>query len=190
MNRELFFIPILQKALNADNTMTALKEAFCEINRLGKEDKYRQGFDNFRLFLEEFCSHDNFLRAERSEDLKSYPQILSIANQGLDRKLIIFRNNRMLETLTLNKKSNYRIGKIIAGTYTVKLSTGRVLWEGRLTENDLLIEMDGKDENIRLAADSEKSQPVPPRSIKLLDGMVILRIFAGFKAGTLQIELK
>ena len=190
MNKELFFIPILQKALNADNTMTALKEAFCEINRLGQEDKYGQGFSNFLLFIEEFCSHDNHLRTERSEDLKSYSQILSIANQGLDRKLIIFRDNIIVETLTLDKKSNYRIGKIIAGTYTVKLSTGRVLWEDRLAENDLLIEMNDKDENLRLAADSEKSQPVPSRLIKLLDDMVILRIFAGFKAGTMQIELE
>ena len=190
MNRELFFIPILQKALKTDNTIAALNEALCEINLLGKQDKYRQGFDNFRLFIEELCRHDNLLRAERSEDLKSYSQILSIANQDPGRKLVIFRNNRIIKALTLDKKSNYRIGKIIAGTYTVKLSTGRVLWEGRLTENDLLIEMNGKDENVRLAADSEKSQPVPSRSIKLLAGMVILRIFAGFKAGTMQIELK
>ncbi len=80
------------------------------------------------------------------------------------------------------------IRPIIPGWYTVQMSNGRVLWEGELTPEDVLWAFAHPAEDLPLAAETEKVQAEPTRTISLLDGELIMRIFAGLEAGVVRIE--
>ena len=57
MSKDLYFIPILNKAFQEAEPETALNNAFDEIKRIGKQKQYREGFSNFRRFMDEVCKH-------------------------------------------------------------------------------------------------------------------------------------
>jgi hypothetical protein len=53
MNRTLYFIPLIERALGQSNPRKALVEAFREIQSLGKDPAYADGFVRFLSFMEE-----------------------------------------------------------------------------------------------------------------------------------------
>ena len=53
MNRTLYFIPLIERALGQSNPRKALVEAFREIQSLGKDPAYADGFARFLSFMEE-----------------------------------------------------------------------------------------------------------------------------------------
>jgi hypothetical protein len=52
MNNDLFFLRILTKALNAPNPEQEIKKAFDEIEKLGRQPEYMQGYHQFRQFMD------------------------------------------------------------------------------------------------------------------------------------------
>jgi hypothetical protein len=62
MTPDMYFLPRIGKALRKPDPEQSLKEAFEEIERLGKTPKFQQGFKQFLVFMEEAYRHiDNFL---------------------------------------------------------------------------------------------------------------------------------
>ena len=59
MSEDLFFIPILAKALQDTDPKTALKAAFEQIKQLGQQEQYRQGYAQFEAFMAEAQSNCN-----------------------------------------------------------------------------------------------------------------------------------
>ena len=53
MNNNLFFIPIIVVALQSPDIEIALRDAFREIKKKGREERYAEGFRNFELFMQE-----------------------------------------------------------------------------------------------------------------------------------------
>ena len=53
MNRTLYFIPLIERALGQSNPRKALAEAFREIQSLGRDPAYADGFAMFLSFMEE-----------------------------------------------------------------------------------------------------------------------------------------
>jgi len=73
--------------------------------------------------------------------------------------------------------------RILPGNYRIKLvNTGWIIWEGRLTANELI---EHEDKNLRMAAESEDDHD---KKI-LLDGDMIVRTYAGPESGRIEIEL-
>jgi hypothetical protein len=185
LNRELFFIPVLQNALQTEDVKVALKDAFGKINQLGTDKRYRQGFENFEAFIQETCVHHALIEKQQVEDLGDYPQDV---NFGCE--LVILRGNVLLGTIKAGTSINESIHDIVPGTYTVKLSTGRVLWKGTLSKEDLIIRAIPGGQSIKLAADLGNSKIRPARIVTLLGGRIVLKIFKGFDRGVIQIELE
>jgi hypothetical protein len=52
MNKDLYFLKILTEALKAPNPEQKIKKAFDEIEELGRRPEYRQGYHQFRLFMD------------------------------------------------------------------------------------------------------------------------------------------
>jgi len=50
-DKKLFFIPTIARALQSDDPRRAMEEAFEEIRELGKEDEYKEGYQQFREFI-------------------------------------------------------------------------------------------------------------------------------------------
>jgi len=53
MNHNLYFIPILMKALDSSDVERALRQAFRTIRRLGRLPGYKDGYEQFHLFMKE-----------------------------------------------------------------------------------------------------------------------------------------
>ncbi|NQU74932.1 MAG: hypothetical protein HQ546_01290 [Planctomycetes bacterium] len=81
------------------------------------------------------------------------------------------------------------VGDITQGAYRLSLDTGRVLWQGHLTSQDLLWAKAFPGEPLRMAADTDQVKQRPVREISLLEGALTLRIYPGVEAGSLEIEL-
>ncbi|MEN6428747.1 MAG: hypothetical protein ABFE13_25645 [Phycisphaerales bacterium] len=69
------------------------------------------------------------------------------------------------------------------------LNTGRVLWEGQLSSEDLIWASAYGARDLDLAARTGDADRPPTRTWVLWGGDVILRTFAGVENGTIEIEL-
>ncbi|MCC6694869.1 MAG: hypothetical protein IT365_04470 [Candidatus Hydrogenedentes bacterium] len=79
---------------------------------------------------------------------------------------------------------------LVPGEYRVTFSTGRLLWEGRLEEADLLIRTSSRPEPLRLAAEGVGDKSHPSRVIACHAGGIVLRTFSGLENGSLEIILE
>ena len=52
MASNLFFMPLIVRAIGAPDIASALQSAFAEIQRLGKREEHRRGFAQFESFME------------------------------------------------------------------------------------------------------------------------------------------
>lgn len=189
MNRELYFIPILQKAMEAGNVRVALKKAFYEINQLGNHNEYKQGFKNFQAFIREVFVHYSLIKKQSVKDLETYSKLFSATRNLLHRNLSVFRDGSLIDTISLDKDRCQRIQGILPGLYTLCLSTGRMLWSGNFATEDIISEThDGK--NIKLAADSKEIAPKYSKRIILLNGLITLKMFKGINAAVMEIGLE
>ena len=50
-SKRLYFIPIIARAMNSDNTRNAMVEAFDEIQKLGNQPEYQEGYRQFLEFV-------------------------------------------------------------------------------------------------------------------------------------------
>lgn len=188
MDKNFYFIPMIEKALKEDDTATALQQAIYSIERLGKNRSYKQGLANFKLFISECKRRHEMICEQQTFDFRDYRQLFSAANQPLKPELIILKDSRILQTIAVDQNKPYRIENITAAAYTIKLSTGLTLWRQRLTSEMLLKEF-GRDQDIKMAADSTGGRDLPQKTFGLLAGVVTIKIFAGLFVGSMQIEV-
>jgi uncharacterized protein YaaR (DUF327 family) len=75
MSNELYFISIIAKALQQENTEQSLKQAFEQIQSLGTKPGYEQGFAQFQRFMDTVNEHvktevpDSQFRDELAKEL-------------------------------------------------------------------------------------------------------------------------
>jgi len=79
------------------------------------------------------------------------------------------------------------ISPVPPGSYTIRFSNGRVLWEGDFTKEDVIWAFAYPGKELPMAAETEAIQREPTRSISLLKGELIIHIFAGLETGELRI---
>jgi hypothetical protein len=161
----------------------AFKKAFDEIETLGMKHDYKRGLLQFRSFMDAFkiaCEYD--ISYEKGEEAEL---------DFMRLELIIERSGKILNTFLIGESPSKQIIKNAKpGTYTIKLNTGRVLWEDRLTEKDLLWVYAFPEEGLPLAADTGDRNPIRTREVKILDGELILRVYPGLEAGRLDLEIR
>jgi hypothetical protein len=79
MNEDLYFIPIIDMAFRQAEPETALKNAFDEIKRLGKQKQYTEGFSNFKSFMGQVCKYQQLQESDSMHQL-----IAEIATETFD----------------------------------------------------------------------------------------------------------
>ena len=89
-----------------------------------------------------------------------------------------------------NQPASKTIRNLKPGLYTIKLDTGRILWQDRLTENDLLWFYAFPEQDLDLAADTGEAMPRTTLEIRLLAGEVIIRVFPEIESGRLELEIR
>ena len=76
------------------------------------------------------------------------------------------------------------------GEYTVKLSTGLFLWQGRLWAEDILWHLAFPGQKLPAAAETQMLRHEPSLSSDLLDGEVRLELFPTLESGTIVLTFK
>jgi hypothetical protein len=79
---------------------------------------------------------------------------------------------------------------ILAGEYAVKLSTGLLLWQGRLRAEDTLWHLAFPGQKLPAAAETQMLRHEPSLSSDLLDGEVRLEVFPSLESGTIVLTFK
>jgi hypothetical protein len=82
------------------------------------------------------------------------------------------------------------IGGVRPGSLSIRLNTGRVLWEGELTAKDLLFTEAFPDEDLQLAADTGDHKNSVSRILQLLDGELIIRVHPDIEFGRIEVRME
>jgi hypothetical protein len=104
-------------------------------------------------------------------------------------ELIVEKGDKTIGSIALDYQASHgKLGNITPGFYQIKLSTGRVLWEGELKAKDLIWAVAFPDQDFSLAADTGDLDLSPTKTLRLLSGEIILKVYAGLESGTIKAE--
>jgi hypothetical protein len=184
LSNDLFFIPIIERALRRPDVSAALREAFKSIETLGRQAPYRRGYDQFQRLMAEANDTHPELAAKRMlqqfEDAFERPaelQLILQGPQGVVARIPVQRDPSRLVA-----------GGLRPGRYVLRLDTGRVLWEGQLRERDLLWTKAFGGKPLELAADTEEAARSRTKELALLDEQLMVRVYAGLESGRLEAQ--
>jgi len=186
MRDDIFFIPIIAQALQQPEPGQAMREAFERIRTMGKESRYSQGYKQFLGFMN---SVGNSQLRDEPEQLGA--KILEELGRPGTIGAFVERDGDRVGSFSFGEFGDFMgsqtIADITPGQYRITLETGRVLWEGSLDQQDVLWLKAWPGESFKMAADSGEPSGQPVRVIDLLDGTLIVRVYAGLEAGFMQI---
>lgn len=136
--------------------------------------------------LETICRHPDWQA--------DYQSLCEMLEPGLSQNdltvLTVYNDRRCVATIHL---SGIPICKTFAGIepglYGIRLETGLVIWDGRLSAQDLIWTAAFGRQGLSVAAETEEVKPKPTWQQFLLEGELILRTYAGIEKGSLEIEL-
>jgi hypothetical protein len=129
---------------------------------------------------------------ELKKDFKNLCEEASKAiTQQIGLKIIIDRNEETIISIPVKAAPFSQIIKNIKpGQYEVRLNTGRMLWQGKLTDRDLLWTAAFPEKDMALAADTGDVTEHPTREISLLDGELIIRVIPELESGRIELKRK
>ena len=99
----------------------------------------------------------------------------------------ILKGDQVIGTFSFSGDPAY-ISPVTPGKYMARFSNGRVLWEGKLTKEDLIWAFAFPEKDLAMAAETEPSQRETTKTITLLEGEIEIRVFAGLESGKIVIE--
>lgn len=86
------------------------------------------------------------------------------------------------------KNGRFEIGHISPALYSLKSSTGLLLWQKKINQQDLLIGKSAKKKGkFKMAADSGTVKPVASLAEEIANGAMTLNVYTGFDAGRIEI---
>ena len=86
------------------------------------------------------------------------------------------------------KNGKTEITQITPGNYTLGTSTGLLLWQKKLKEDDLFIgKSSKKDGKFRMAADTGINSPNASITDDVANGLFAIKVFPGFNVGRIEI---
>ncbi len=216
MTNDLYFIPLLMEALERENVVEGLRRAFRTIVVRGKDKQFRKGYEQFKVFMDAvFAAHRSWDRIEERgfitgggldettmllEELAACPELAAVwdsVRQDLELKpdaeprveFLLRQSDGAVQRLRLSHdRRKGEMTGVVPGAYEILLASGQVLWESELTKEDLLSVYAHREEPLRLAADTGGVSEQPTRRTVLLDGEVVVTVFAGQTTGRLEIE--
>ncbi len=226
MNHDLYFIPILARAMRRPDSRPALARAFAEIKALGEQDEYADGYMQFKQWMNEVSQkseaekllddiawklvasldrgdlNDDWAVRDRAvEFICSRPEWRSIyehftSDFEIDDErsakitLMLKRNEVPIGSVQCTVSEKGIFHEITPGFHALELDSGRVIWEGELTERELLWLHAYPDHALELAASSGDETSKPTKEHSLLDGELVMSVFPGLESGRIVLIMK
>jgi len=186
MMKDLYFIPIIERALKGDDPGKSLAEAFEQIVRLGRESLYSDAFVQFQRFMDEVVNAHSLLVGDELQD-----QTTEATAHPYPIEIIIEKDRLLFGTCRFDSiPGRCSIQGVVPGEYRIKIETGRMLWEGPITERECVWKKAYPGKPLKLAADTGERDLPPSRTIPLMGGTVLLHFYPGVETGVLTIELR
>lgn len=186
MNDDLYFLPILERALEGPDVAAALNEAFARIDDMGETPRYRRGHQQYMAFMAA-------VEEGRRIPLVGRPlgELMEDPSRPPRMELLIERDGQVISSCILSRVSRTEtVAGLAPGGYRLTLGTGRVLWDGCLAEEDLLWTAAFPGRPLPMAAETETPIHEVKRHIALLGGTLLLRVRPGVAAGIMEIEVR
>lgn len=178
MSDELFFIPLIVRALAEAHPEDALRRAFELIQRRGQEPRWARGYEQFLFFM---------------QSAKRHAQDLGLG--GLERspvcQLLIQRDDAFVAVVPLVEGVGVQtVQGVTPGLHRIMLDTGQLLWDGRLGPEHLIWHQAFPERSLAMAADTGGARPQPTLTIPLLEGTVEVRVYAGLETGFIEVSVQ
>jgi len=122
------------------------------------------------------------------DDFTTEIKLLSERPEGIG--ISIYRENESFQSVQFSEIPGVKsIDGVTAGRYRICFSTGRLIWEGNLSERDLIWTLAFPRQPLELAADTEEREGHPTKELSALSGEISIRVFAGLECGKMRITL-
>lgn len=144
-------------------------------------DTHEGGEGEKEALIEVFCKNDKW----RAEYERIKADLVDFLAPSPPLAIEVLKDDQMIASISIPEMS-INLTNINPGQYTVRLSTGRVLWEGQLMKKQLLwLEAYG-DEDLRMAAKTEEDVPQPTLSELLLGGDLMMEVIPDLQSGEIR----
>jgi len=185
MSDDLYFLPILARAVRAPNPREALMKAFETIEDLSRRPEHRDGYRQFLEYIREISRHS----AEGdSDEAAGLEDLAEGSREDLVFDFVIERDGAVVGTLPFPAPGGTRsIRGIIPGHYVVSVHGSRVIWEDDISRKDVLWTAAYPGLDLPAAAETDTRRNKPTRVVTLLDGEVTLRLYPGIRSGILDL---
>ena len=183
MLEDLYFIPIIGRAMGRAQSRAALEHAFKRIRRLGRQRPHKRGFGQFLQFMALVSEAQT---VEHTEEPVEIPKSLQ---RPTTMELVLEGNGTPVANLTLRSPPDRLVvGDVEPGEYRLRLDTGWVVWEGYLSEEHLLWSKAFPSRPLPAAADTGIGEPPATIQENLLGGVLVVRACPGLAGGSLVID--
>ena len=185
MREDIFFLPIVARALEQSDPRAALRDAFAYIELLAREPRYGLGYHQFIRFM------DSVIKSEGQQTSHHAREILfEVAERPLSIRILVERDGQPVAERSFESPSNMiTVDTIEPGFYLLKLETGLLLWQGSVTEQDVLWTKAFPGTPLTMAADTDERKRRPTRIVDLSEIGLVIRFYAGVETGFMEIEM-
>jgi hypothetical protein len=105
--------------------------------------------------------------------------------------LELFREEKLIDSSPIpTQTEQVYFTEIRPGSYSIRFSNGRVLWEGTVEAKDIIWKIAFPNTDYPMAATTETDDRSQTKSISLLDGEIKLSFHAGLETGSISLILK
>jgi hypothetical protein len=105
-------------------------------------------------------------------------------------EIIIERNEQPIGSISCEQLPvTKEIRNVKPAHYAARMDTGRIIWQGELTEKELIWSIAFPGEALELAADTGEPAARMTQEITLLNGELVIRIFPGAESGRLELRI-
>lgn len=108
-------------------------------------------------------------------------------DQEIPIEVEVLKEKRIIASVSISSVAS-SLSPVSPGNYLFRFSNGRALWEGEIKKEDLIWAFAYPEKDLPMAAETESSKEKSTRSISLLNGELIIHIFAGLEMGELRFE--
>lgn len=144
-------------------------------------DSYDGSDKKKNALIESFIKDGNWrseyerIKSELTDFMEPHPPI------GIE----VMKDGEMIASFAITEVP-INLMNVEPGQYTVRLSNGRILWEGKLQKKHLLwLEAYG-DEDLRMAAKTEEDAPQPTLSEPLMGGDLTMDVVPDLQSGEIR----
>jgi hypothetical protein len=191
MEPDLYFLSVLDTMLKGPDLKRGAVNALGKIDALSDRPTYRHGHSQFLSFMESSAEAYRKHSSIREILLDSLEVITLVdeekARQG-PQHIAVWRDGKVLTTIALPAAgSQARIREVTPGRFRLFHSGGWLLWDGELTENNLLLGL-GNRTKLQVAASTDTADLVDTTlSFPVAGDEIIVSVQAGVHAGTVTI---